>query len=183
MEIVFSSVLLASCYLLPSASAAVVAVPAGSTWANQAWGDSYMSDASVGMDVVFVDGFDRPVADIAAMKAAGQTVVCYISFGTLEDWRDDYSDAGWAAVKGDLMGDWPGEYWLDITKLDALKTMMQPRLQHMQEKGYVTSFLVLYCILSSYTISPPWYLGYSIDVDSNMHCCVAKTYAVMQCVY
>ena len=40
-------------------------------------------------------------------------VVCYISIGTSEDWREDKDDFPADAIGNDL-DDWDGEAWLNI---------------------------------------------------------------------
>lgn len=43
----------------------------------------------------------------------GKVAVCYISIGTVEEWRDDASQFPSTAVGGDVDG-WAGERWLDV---------------------------------------------------------------------
>lgn len=47
------------------------------------------------------------------MHDLGKVVVCYISIGTVEDWRDDADHFPAEAIGSDL-DDWDGEAWLDI---------------------------------------------------------------------
>ena len=41
------------------------------------------------VEIYDVDLFDRQ-ADVAAIQAAGFTVICYFSAGSSEDWREDF---------------------------------------------------------------------------------------------
>lgn len=48
------------------------------------------------------------------LKDRKKWIACYISVGTLEDWRSDIGDLPPDAV-GEPLGDWEGENYLDIT--------------------------------------------------------------------
>lgn len=50
---------------------------------------------------------------IDELHSNGKWVVCYISIGTYEEWREDADDFPAAAI-GSPMEDWDGENWLDI---------------------------------------------------------------------
>ncbi len=79
----------------------------------------------------FADGGAR--AAIAQMQQLGNTVACYISVGTCEDWRDDY-----AAMKpycvSQQWGDWPGEYFIDRTDTGVV-ALMEARIDKMAAWG------------------------------------------------
>ena len=111
-----------------TATGAVVAVPANSTWANLAWGfeNGGQDNVSAATLVVDVDLFDDQ-AMIAPLKAAGHIVICYYSAGSWEGWRPDANETEWAEVKLDKMSGW-SELWLDIRKLDVLQTLMGARI-------------------------------------------------------
>lgn len=47
------------------------------------------------------------------LKAVNRRIACYISVGTLEDWRDDVNEFPAEAV-GEPLGDWEGENYIDI---------------------------------------------------------------------
>lgn len=51
---------------------------------------------------------------IDVLHDQGKHVVCYISIGSYEDWREDAGDFPDDAV-GNTMDGWAGEKWLDIT--------------------------------------------------------------------
>ena len=79
-------------------------------------------------DVAVIDlDMDRP-DQIAAAKARGQRVLCYVSVGTAEAWRSDFA-AFPADVKGPEWRDWPGEYFLDIRRHDVLLPIMEARFR------------------------------------------------------
>lgn len=50
---------------------------------------------------------------IDLLHSQGKWVVCYISIGTLESWRDDAENFPDSAI-GSPMEDWDGENWLDV---------------------------------------------------------------------
>lgn len=52
---------------------------------------------------------------IDLLHSQGKWVVCYISIGTVEDWRDDAEDFP-DSVIGSPMDDWDGERWLNINE-------------------------------------------------------------------
>jgi hypothetical protein len=86
-----------------------------------------------------VDGFEATAKDVAAMHAAGQKVVCYVSGGTWERWRPD-ADQFPARLKGALLDEWPGERWLDVRDVQkqdsVLARIMNKRLAMCRAKGF-----------------------------------------------
>ncbi|GJP52125.1 hypothetical protein CLOM_g11222 [Closterium sp. NIES-68] len=77
---------------------------------------------------------------MARLRRAGKRVMCYISFGTAEDWRGDYHQFPNAALgglvcRGDECADvWPGERWVDV-KSAAVRAIMEARVQAAKSKG------------------------------------------------
>lgn len=53
-------------------------------------------------EVIEVDMFDATISEIQEMHDRNQKVVCYISVGTIEDWRPDVQadEDAWYAVAG-----------------------------------------------------------------------------------
>lgn len=98
------------------------------------------------LDYAGFDAFDTAAATVAAVRDAETRVWCYISVGTIEDWRPDYdaymaADAAAIAAGGEpLIGapyeEWPGEYWLNPRALDALMPLIETRLALCAEKGF-----------------------------------------------
>nr|AIG56066.1 secreted protein [Achlya hypogyna] len=127
--------------LLSTFSATAIAshavLPAGSTWANLAWGFSGGGrDSTSGVQMVLVDPDAVSARDVAAFRARGQTVVCYLSAGTIEKRRADYVEnrAAWDAVLLGKMADWD-ETWIDIRRLDAVLPLVTKRLDKLAAKG------------------------------------------------
>jgi hypothetical protein len=104
----------------------------GDTWQWQLDGEI---DPSLDVAVYDVDLFDVPAETVAALQADGRRVVCYVSVGTVEDWRPDAADFP-AAVVGDAYDEWPGERWLDVRRIDLLAPLLRARLDLCREKGF-----------------------------------------------
>lgn len=104
-------------------------------------------------DIYIIDMEGHSPAQIAAYKAKGKKVVCYISAGSWEPWRDDAKsfdpacycgkgepfDAATGLCKTDKnkMGDWD-EWWLDIhtpSCVTNIKSAMAKRIKAAKDKG------------------------------------------------
>ena len=66
-----------------------------------------------------VDGFNADTSLVSAMHSANIHAVCYVSFGTFEDWRPDASSFP-SSAKGLGVVGWPGENWLDVRQISTL---------------------------------------------------------------
>lgn len=64
---------------------------------------------------------------IDVLRSKGKGVVCYISIGTVEDWRDDAGQFPAEAIGGDVDG-WAGEKWLDV-KNNKVREVMTTRVE------------------------------------------------------
>ncbi len=74
-------------------------------------------------------------AQIAALNRAGVYTICYVSVGTLEDFRDDKAKFP-AGLIGNTYGDWPDERFLDIRDRQSLPQLMQRRFKRCQQMGF-----------------------------------------------
>ena len=104
----------------------------GDTWQWQLDGEI---DESIDVDVYDVDLFDVSAATVAQLQADGRRVICYVSVGTVEEWRPDAATFPAEAV-GDAYDEWPGERWLDIREIDLLSPILSARLDLCKEKGF-----------------------------------------------
>lgn len=104
----------------------------GSTWQWQLTGE-VTRDADV--DVVEMDLFDTPVETVAALNDAGAYTICYFSAGSYEPWRADAA-AYPEGMLGTPMDGWPDERWVDIRRLDDLKTVLAARMDMCRQKGF-----------------------------------------------
>jgi endo-alpha-1,4-polygalactosaminidase (GH114 family) len=108
-------------------------VPAvGATWQ---WQLDTPVDQSVSAEVFDIDLFDNDASVVAALHAKGAKIVCYVSVGSWEDWRDDQASFPSAVLGNDYEG-WPGEKWLDIRRIDLLGPIMGARFDLCRDKGF-----------------------------------------------
>jgi len=105
---------------------------ASSSWQWQLTGTI---DQSVVAQMFDVDLFDTPATIVASLHALGHKVVCYVSAGSYEDWRPDAAQFP-AAVKGKGLDGWPGEQWLDVRQWDALRPLIEARMDLCRSKGF-----------------------------------------------
>jgi hypothetical protein len=92
-------------------------------------------DQTVPAQMFDVDLFDTPAATVAALRAAGHKVICYVSAGSFEDWRPDAAQFP-SIVKGNPLDGWPGEQWLDVRRWDLLKPLIEARMDLCSSKGF-----------------------------------------------
>lgn len=102
----------------------------GTSWQ---WQLSGTIDTGLNVAMYDLDLFDTPKSIIDGLKASGKIVICYFSAGTYEDWRSD-ADSFPTAILGDSNG-WPGEKWLDVSKMAVLEPIMRKRLDLAKQKG------------------------------------------------
>lgn len=84
--------------------------------------------------VYFLDLFETPSEKISELKAEGKVVICYFSAGTVEDYRPDAGDFP-VEVVGNVLGDWPDERWLDVSRFELFSDVMLKRLDLAKSKG------------------------------------------------
>src|SRR5437868_540885 len=92
-------------------------------------------DQSVNVAMYDIDLFNNTASVVASLHAQGRRAVCYVSFGSWEDFR---SDAGQfpESVKGKALDGYPNERWLDIRNLDVLGPLLGARLDMCKAKGF-----------------------------------------------
>ena len=100
------------------------------TWQWQLTGALNLSYAVRMYDVDMVDTTSTTIAD---MHSLGKRAVCYLSAGTAENWRPDYS-MFLPTDMGNAVGGWAGERWLD-TRSDNVRKIMALRLDAAVKKG------------------------------------------------
>ena len=104
----------------------------GLTWQWQLTGTL---DKSVAAQVYDVDAANTSAADVAALKAAGRRVICYINVGAHEDFRPDAKNFP-ESVRGKGLDGWPGEKWLDVRRWDVLEPLLSARFKVCRDKGF-----------------------------------------------
>lgn len=92
-------------------------------------------DTTLEADVYDIDLFDNDASVVADLHSRGRKVICYISVGSVEDWRPD-KDQFPAEVVGNDYDGWPGEKWLDIRQIDVLAPILRARLDLCKQKGF-----------------------------------------------
>ena len=108
-------------------------VPAvGATWQ---WELDTPVDQTASAEVFDIDLFDNDASVVAALHAKDAKVICYISVGSWEDWRDDQAQFPSAVLGNDYEG-WAGEKWLDIRRIDLLGPIMGARFDQCRDKGF-----------------------------------------------
>lgn len=97
------------------------------------WQLSGPVDTSVDAEVFDID-LDVPDAVLADLTRRGRRLICYVSVGAWEEFRDD-AGAFPAEVLGAPNG-WPGERWVDIRRLDVLGPIIERRFDRCAARGF-----------------------------------------------
>ncbi|NPV87667.1 MAG: endo alpha-1,4 polygalactosaminidase [Anaerolineae bacterium] len=92
-------------------------------------------DTSFTADAYDIDLFDNTPDVVSRLHAQGSKVICYISAGSWEDWRED-KDRFPNEIIGKKYIGWSGERWLDIRRIDLLAPIMRARLDLCKSKGF-----------------------------------------------
>ncbi|MCA9517381.1 MAG: endo alpha-1,4 polygalactosaminidase [Myxococcales bacterium] len=119
----------------PGAPAVVAAPDAwhpapGTSWQWQLTG---AIDMSYDVDMYDVDLFETTDDEMAALRRADRTIICYFSAGSREEYRDDAGDFP-AAVVGEVLDNWPHERWLDV-RAESVRAVMRARLDYAAARG------------------------------------------------
>ncbi len=85
--------------------------------------------------VIDLDMFETSAIRVANLKAHNKKVICYISFGSWENWRPDKGKFP-ASVIGKKYDGWAGERWLDIRQIAILAPIFEARLDKCKAKGF-----------------------------------------------
>ena len=101
------------------------------------WEWQLQSPFDLSLDVKWynLDPDNHAKADLDALRARGVHLICYVSVGTWEEWRQDALDFP-AGVKGQILEDWQDEKWLDIRRRDLLVPIMAARFEKCAEQGF-----------------------------------------------
>ncbi|GAC1391483.1 MAG: endo alpha-1,4 polygalactosaminidase [Candidatus Saccharimonadales bacterium] len=99
------------------------------------WQLSTPVDQSIDAQMYDIDMFSNDESVVQALHSKGRHVVCYISAGSVEDWRPDAGEFPREVIGKDYTG-WPGERWLDIRRNDLIAPIMEKRLDECKAKGF-----------------------------------------------
>jgi hypothetical protein len=115
---------------------------------------------------------------LAALKAAGRKPFAYISFGNIEDYRDDFSLFPTSVFSATSTG-WPGSHWLDISQLETepkIKQIMEARIARVAAMGFigiiadgVDSYTCDVATVSGRPITGDEQLRYNIWIANTIH--------------
>lgn len=101
------------------------------TWYMQFMGKV---DTTIDADVYWIDSdVDQSVID--DLLSQDKKLMCYISGGSWEKWRDDLSLIPASVIGNDYDG-WPGEKWLDISNIELLASVMRSRIAKCKARGF-----------------------------------------------
>lgn len=120
-----------------AAAGLAVLLAASGAMAAPVWDWQLTAPFKLDRDVEWLDldPDNHSVTELAKAKLGGAKLICYVSVGTLEDWRDDVG-AFPASVVGKTYGDWPDEKFLDIRALDVLLPLMTARFEKCRAFGF-----------------------------------------------
>lgn len=100
-------------------------------WQLQLQGDL---EVIAGVSVYAVDADVSPNS-LKSAQSRGAKVMCYISAGSVENWRDDFERFP-ESVIGNAYDGWPGEWWLDIRQLKTIAPIMRKRIKKCKDRGF-----------------------------------------------
>ena len=123
--------------LLAASLAAPLAAPLAAQQAGAPWDWQLQAplDLAAPVATIGLDPDEVTAADIAALHARGVTTICYVSIGTVEDWRSDATDFAPQVIGRDYAA-WPGERFLDLRRADLLVPLMQARFARCAAMGF-----------------------------------------------
>lgn len=104
----------------------------GDPWQWQLSGEL---DLSVDVPIYDVDWSTTSADTVAELHRLGRGVICYVSVGTWESYRDD-ADEFPEEVRGRTLADYPDERWLDVRRLDLIGPPLLSRLDICRDKGF-----------------------------------------------
>lgn len=130
-----------ACLMLIGAAALISTAAGAADWKRPAQGAGFaiqyqgtIAPETVAADVVDLDLFDTPDKVFRKVKEGGGYLVCYLSAGSRENWRPDAGDYP-PEIVGKAYEGWPGERWVDISRLDLLGPILAARIQMAAQRG------------------------------------------------
>lgn len=104
----------------------------GTSWQ---WQLSGALDLTVEADVYDIDYETTTQEEIDTLKGSGRRLICYVSVGSREEFRDD-ADVFPEGVLGRPLDGWPDERWLDIRRTEEILPVMAARMDVCAAKGF-----------------------------------------------
>jgi uncharacterized protein (TIGR01370 family) len=106
---------------------------------NLAGGPAEVAARLGGFDLVVVDGELATADEVAALRAAGVTVLAYLSVGTIEKWRGWYHQL--KRFRLGAWADWKDEWFADVSKARLRRTISAEIAPGILAKGFDGLFL------------------------------------------
>ncbi|WP_409146806.1 endo alpha-1,4 polygalactosaminidase [Pseudoxanthobacter sp. M-2] len=130
----------------PSRPVATAAAPAAlPTW-DWIIGIDKLPSPPPAVEFLGLDGFDTPKRYVVDAGKRGIRTWCYLSVGTIENWRPDRKafealnekqvKAGRKPFIGKRYPEWEGERWLDVRRYKVFLPLMVDRLEMCRDKGF-----------------------------------------------
>lgn len=105
---------------------------AGSTLYWQLQGEVSLKHTT---DVYGIDMEDHERSGLVQkLQSQNKLILCYISAGSYEAWRSDKNEFDLSADIGNPLGDWPGEYYLNINS-ENVRRIMRSRIDRAFDAG------------------------------------------------
>ncbi|MDP2717863.1 MAG: endo alpha-1,4 polygalactosaminidase, partial [Candidatus Micrarchaeota archaeon] len=92
-------------------------------------------DASIAADVYDIDLFNNDASVVQALHDQGRKVICYVSVGSWESFREDAAAFPAEAIGNTYEPPFEDEKWLDIRHV-GVRDIMKTRLDSCKQKGF-----------------------------------------------
>jgi hypothetical protein len=140
---------------------------AGARWLAQLDG---AVDTAQMADFFYLDPEQQPPGGLASLHEQGRHYLCYLSAGTVENFRDDAELFPERAV-GNVMQGFPNERWLDVRDAEVQR-LMALRIQRLAQAGcdgVVPASLTGYAAESGFDLSVADTLRYARFLAEQLH--------------
>ena len=87
------------------------------------------------IDLYAADGVTLNTQAVRRIHRTRSRAVCYVSGGSIEEWRPDAA-AFPEPIIGRALEGWPGERWIDIRQLDVLRPILTARADRCARAGF-----------------------------------------------
>jgi len=148
----------------PTPSGSVVP---GMSWQAQLLGEV---DPSLDVELFYLDPNNQSEATRAELLAAGKHLLCYVSAGTHEPWRDDADEFPDGAL-GNPLANYPEERWLDIRDA-TVRELQAARIENFAAagcEGVLPANLGAYAADSGFDLTADDQLDYALFLASTIH--------------
>jgi hypothetical protein len=117
--------------------------PVATTWQWQLNFDNNQTtiNTAIKADMYDIDGYANDAATIATLKSlaghnvASRSVTCYITAGTLENWRPD-TELLDVEVLGNTYAGFADERWIDVRLISQIRPWLEAKMDMCRAKGF-----------------------------------------------